>query len=136
MYCNNTSYHDSLTDVSSKAEKISYVNFLNLIILIPICLLWAMLPNDAIALLADWFFKTIVDVMLELPFSRSMETEADEVGMLLAAKSCLDVREAPAFWSRMAVMQELHEEQMPEIVSSHPNHESRETFLAEKVCKK
>ena len=62
-----------------------------------------------------------------------MTVHGSQVGMLLAAKSCLDVREAPAFWSRMAVMQETQEEKMPEIFSSHPNHETRETYLTERV---
>ena len=30
----------------------------------------------------------VVDIMLELPFSRDMEAEADRVGLILAAKVC------------------------------------------------
>lgn len=30
--------------------------------------------------------------MVELPFSRELETEADEVGLMLAATACYDVR--------------------------------------------
>ena len=37
-------------------------------------------------LVANWFIDKVVTIMVELPFSRDMETEADEVGMLMAAK--------------------------------------------------
>ena len=35
-----------------------------------------------------------------------MEVEADEVGLILAAKACFDIREAPKFWARMAQEEE------------------------------
>lgn len=38
----------------------------------------------------------------ELPFSRSQESEADHVGIILMAKAGYDPREAPRFWERMA----------------------------------
>ena len=75
---------------------------MTLVVLIPLALLWALLPNDGIALVADWFFQCVVDVFVNLPFSRNMETEADEVGLLLASKACFDVREAVNFWGNMA----------------------------------
>lgn len=48
--------------------------------------IWAFLPNDGIALVANWFMDTVVDIMVELPFSRDMEAEADQVGLIMAAK--------------------------------------------------
>jgi Zn-dependent protease with chaperone function len=44
--------------------------------------------------------------VFELPFSRHMETEADEVGLQLAAKACFDVRQAPTFWALMEQAEE------------------------------
>ena len=32
------------------------------------------------------FYFSVIDVMVELPFSRDMETEADRVGLFMAAK--------------------------------------------------
>jgi metalloendopeptidase OMA1, mitochondrial len=60
--------------------------FVQLVLLVPLALVWALLPNDGIALVANWFIDKVVAIMVELPFSRDMETEADEVGMLMAAK--------------------------------------------------
>ena len=59
-----------------------------------------------------------------------METEADEVGLKLASRACLDVREAPAFWAKMAAV-EKEEEQPPELLSTHPTHENRQQYLLE-----
>ena len=71
--------------LSHAAEKLSYVNMINFALLIPLAVLWSLLPNDGIAVMADWFCRQVIDVAIELPFSRRMETEADEVGLLLAS---------------------------------------------------
>ena len=36
-----------------------------------------------------------------LPYARSHETQADEVGLMLAAAACFDPREAVPLWQRM-----------------------------------
>jgi Zn-dependent protease with chaperone function len=45
----------------------------------------------------------ITAFFLSLPHSRTMETEADIVGLNLAADACYDVREAAIFWKMMTV---------------------------------
>ena len=68
---------------------------------------------------------------MELPFSRDMESEADLVGLQMAAKACFDVREAPAFWGKMALLAEdpLEDDQDLEFVSTHPCHSTRQATL-------
>ena len=74
---------------------------------------------------------------MELPFSRRMETEADEVGLQLASKACFDVREAPIFWEKMQAISENSSEvsdiQPPEFLSTHPSHDTRAKHLASLV---
>ncbi|GMK55599.1 hypothetical protein CspeluHIS016_0206550 [Cutaneotrichosporon spelunceum] len=41
---------------------------------------------------------------LDLPNSRTSETEADEIGLRLMAKACYDPSEAPKVWERMSEM--------------------------------
>jgi len=60
-------------------------------------------------------------VAFALPFSRSHETEADYIGLILMAKAGYDPREAPKFWERMNT----GGEQPPEWISTHPSHETR-----------
>ena len=68
--------------------------------------------------------------------SRDIETEADDVGLEMAARACIDVREAPNFWAKMAAMSASDpdgaEQQPPEILSTHPAHESRDLMRSKK----
>ena len=57
-----------------------------------------------------------------LPYSRAHESEADYVGLLLAADAGYDPREAVGIWQRMA---QASEGQPMEFLSTHPGHETR-----------
>lgn len=57
-----------------------------------------------------------------LPYSRKHESEADYIGLLLAADAGYDPHEAVRVWQRM---QEMSKSQPPEFLSTHPNHGTR-----------
>jgi predicted Zn-dependent protease len=60
---------------------------------------------------------------LVLPYGRNHETQADEVGLMLAAAACYDPGEAIPLWQRMA---ELNGGQRPpEFASTHPDPANR-----------
>ena len=65
-----------------------------------------------------------------LPFSRKHESEADYVGVLLAADAGYDPRESIKNWQRMAQMSQ---GAPPEFMSTHPNPESRINKLQERM---
>jgi len=62
-----------------------------------------------------------------LPFSRKHESEADYVGILLAADAGYDPRESVALWERMGQMS--GGGAPSEFMSTHPSHETRITQL-------
>lgn len=63
-----------------------------------------------------------------LPFSREHETEADQRGLLYAARAGYNPQEAIAFWERMEAA---GGGQPPEFLSTHPSHGSRIARLRE-----
>ncbi|MDF0676819.1 MAG: M48 family metallopeptidase [Nitrospira sp.] len=68
-------------------------------------------------------------VGLLLPFSRKHESEADYVGILLAADAGYDPRESVALWERMAEVS--GGEGPAEFLSTHPSHDTRIDQLKE-----
>jgi predicted Zn-dependent protease len=65
-----------------------------------------------------------------LPYSRTHESEADYIGLLLSASAGYDPQEAVRVWQRM---QQSSEGAPPEFMSTHPSHETRITRLEEKM---
>lgn len=59
---------------------------------------------------------------LILPYGRNHETQADEIGLMLAAAACYDPREAIGLWERMS---EAGGSGTPEFASTHPDPANR-----------
>jgi Zn-dependent protease with chaperone function len=77
---------------------------------------------------------TVADVTLNLPNSRLHETEADRIGIELAARAGFDPRAAVALWEKMSKLSGAN--QPPKWLSTHPPHQDRINDLrqyAEKV---
>jgi len=64
-----------------------------------------------------------------LPYSRIQETEADRMGVELAARAGYDPRAAIALWQKMAKLSSGGAP--PQILSTHPSHETRIKDLTE-----
>lgn len=58
-----------------------------------------------------------------LPYARGHESQADEVGLMLAAAACFNPAEAMPLWQRMSQMS--GGQSPPEFASTHPSPESR-----------
>ena len=66
------------------------------------------------------------DLAVSLPFSRQHETEADLVGMELAARAGYDPRAAANVWRKMSKLGgQSGNAQPPQFLSTHPGHASR-----------
>lgn len=112
--------------LSHSAETLSKLFLVEMLLMIPIVVFWAIF-SDVGALFSQWLSGKLADFMIHLPFMRSLEIEADAVGLQLAARACYDVREAPIFWAKMNVVTDTN--MNIEWLSTHPSHESRQTEL-------
>lgn len=62
-----------------------------------------------------------------LPYGRNHETQADRVGLMLAAAACFDPREAVPLWERMSQLG--GGARPPEFASTHPDPANRQETL-------
>lgn len=69
-------------------------------------------------------------VAINLPNSRAAETEADIIGIELAAKAGYDPNAAVSFWKKMSAVSPSN---TPELLATHPNSAKRQQKLTELV---
>lgn len=63
-------------------------------------------------------------ILLDLPFSRKCENEADYIGLMMMAKSCYNPEEAINLWKRMSDQSIINPE-ITTFLSTHPSHKRR-----------
>lgn len=71
------------------------------------------------------------NVGVALPFSRSHETEADEIGLIYMARAGYDPKEARKFWARFSNVS--GGSGVPTFLSTHPASRDREENLGRKI---
>jgi predicted Zn-dependent protease len=76
--------------------------------------------------------QLVLDLTFNLPNSRVDETEADRIGVELAARAGYDPRAAVTLWEKM---QKLGKSQPPQFLSTHPSHANRISELREVTAK-
>ncbi|XP_071421007.1 metalloendopeptidase OMA1, mitochondrial isoform X2 [Pithys albifrons albifrons] len=112
------------------AEKASLVHFLDFLSLIFLTMIWAICPRDSLAVVGQWIQSKLQEFMFDRPYSRTLEAEADKVGLQFAAKACVDVRASSVFWQQMELAETIQgQPRIPEWLSTHPSHENRAEHL-------
>lgn len=106
------------------------VHLLDFLGLIFLTMIWAVCPRDSLAILGQWLQSKLQEYLFSRPYSRTLEAEADKVGLQLAAKACVDVRASSVFWQQMELADSLSgNPKLPEWLSTHPSHGNRVEHL-------
>lgn len=82
--------------------------------------------RDRNRILAAYGIGTQVGIML--PYSRGHESEADRIGLMIAARAGYDPRAAITFWEKMG---RANQRSVPEFLSTHPSSSTRVSELQE-----
>lgn len=108
------------------AEKASVVHLLDFLGLIFLTMIWAVCPRDSLAIVGQWLQSKLKEYLFSRPYSRTLEAEADKIGLRLAAKACVDVRSSSVFWQQLELADTLSgHPNIPEWLSTHPSHGNR-----------
>ncbi|XP_033007889.1 metalloendopeptidase OMA1, mitochondrial isoform X2 [Lacerta agilis] len=112
------------------AEKASLMHFVDFVLLILLIMIWAVCPGDSLAIVGHWLQAWFQELLFNRPYSRTLEAEADKIGLWFAAKACMDVRASSVFWQKMELAETLTgQPRVPEWFSTHPSHENRAEHL-------
>ncbi|XP_034977270.1 metalloendopeptidase OMA1, mitochondrial isoform X3 [Zootoca vivipara] len=112
------------------AEKASLMHFVDFVLLIFLIMIWAACPGDSLAIVGHWLQSWFQELLFNRPYSRTLEAEADKIGLCFAAKACMDVRASSVFWQKMELAETLTgQPRVPEWFSTHPSHENRAEHL-------
>jgi predicted Zn-dependent protease len=65
----------------------------------------------------DVFSNLLLSLAFDLPNTRTQESEADFIGLMMMAQSCYNPEGAVSFWQRMA---KIAKGAPPEFLSTHP----------------
>ena len=109
------------------AEQLSFSGFMSIFNLVILASLWAIIPSDGLALIANYIESKVQDIIIHLPYQRDLEKEADCVGLYLAARACFDVRKISNFWKRMDSLEQ--DQVQAEWLSTHPSHSRRADWI-------
>ncbi|XP_067846398.1 metalloendopeptidase OMA1, mitochondrial isoform X2 [Heptranchias perlo] len=122
------------------AEHASIIQLLDFVSLVFLTLIWVVFPRDSLALLGQWIQNKLIQYMFDRPYSRKLEIEADEIGLRLAAKACMDVRASSVYWQQLELVKIISgTSEIPEWFSTHPSNERRvkhlDKLIPERVVK-
>ncbi|XP_050429341.1 metalloendopeptidase OMA1, mitochondrial-like isoform X2 [Adelges cooleyi] len=109
------------------AIRLSHEYLLEILLFLPLLLvMWAVFPIPE-AIFGYFLGNYFKDLVLLLPYERDQEIEADKYGLLLAANTCLDVRQAIVFWKMMEKIDVNNN--IPWWLSTHPSHSKRIEYI-------
>lgn len=108
-------------------------------------LIWSIVPFATLSALLHTLSRRTADILVHYPYSRKLETEADTVGLKMAAGACYNMATAVKVWEHLGVplsgtaepaghtadgkpvpvTSDKNEDLVPEFLSTHPSNAHR-----------
>jgi len=97
--------------------------------------IWFLVPYDTLAWVLHQAESKLFNAITELPWSRKLESEADDAGLQIASWACYNPEAAPMVWEMMDNYAKAmgKDNSAMRYFSTHPTHETRIDDLNEQV---
>ena len=105
------------------SESLSHTGLLEIFGLFFIAITWLVIPSELSSYVIYKLFRGSKTLLVSNPYSRKLELEADQVGLMLAAKACYDPEEAIKLWTHLPMYNE--SDRVQEYLETHPCNERR-----------
>ena len=111
-------------------EAVSQRGVVDFIMLFLVATIWAIVPSDLVSYFLHGWSRSTAELLIHLPYSRQLESEADKVGLMFAANACFEPERAAKVWKHLPSPGKDNDE-VAEYFSTHPNHARRYEQLSE-----
>ena len=111
-------------------EAVSQRGIIDFFMLFLVGTIWAIIPSDLVSYFLHGWSRNTAELLIHLPYSRQLESEADKVGLLFAANACFEPEKAVKVWKHLPAPG-LANDEVAEYFSTHPTHARRYEQLAE-----
>lgn len=105
------------------AEGLSHKGVWEFFMLFVIGAVWAVIPSDLVSFFTHRVLHSTAEILFDNPYSRQLESEADQVGLMFATKACYDPKRAIKIWTHLPNFNVNNKS--VEYLSTHPSNESR-----------
>ena len=105
-------------------EALSKRGVIDFFMLFLVATIWAIVPNDLVSYALHGWSHSTAELLFHLPYSRQLESEADEVGLMFAANACFEPEKAVKVWKHLPAPG-IENDEVAEYFSTHPNHARR-----------
>ena len=105
-------------------EALSQRGVIDFFMLFLVATIWAVIPSDLVSYFIHGWSRSTAEVLFHLPYSRQLESEADEVGLMFAANACYNPEIAAKVWKHLPTP-DSDDSNIAEFFSTHPHNARR-----------
>ena len=109
-------------------ETLSHTGLVSFLALFFIAAFWFFIPSDLLAYFTHQLFNGATALLLKNPYSRKLELEADQIGLMLLSRACYDPEESIKLWQHIPTLNK--DDDVLEYLGTHPSNIRRYSSLS------